>query len=132
MLLKSFLQWCFDSRNYWVLLLAKWQKICLFITFNPDFENSMQHLRMYMVLVKPIVFLYENAAVQACLSNSIWISLIPIIVFKEYCVCWMFLKFILIKFCKIFCCVSLYITPGYWAIDQLCFFYFCNTWPHPF
>ena len=47
---------------------------------------------------------------------------LSIIVFKEYCFCWMFLKFILIKFCKIFCCLRLYITPSYWTIDQLVFF----------
>ena len=43
------------------------------------------------------------------------------IVFKEYCLCWILLTFILITFCKIFCCLRLYITPGYWSIDQLVF-----------
>ena len=33
----------------------------------------------------------------------------------------MLLIFILIKVCKIFCCLRIYITPGYWAIDQLVF-----------
>ena len=28
-----------------------------------------------------------------------------IVDFKQYFVCWMFLKFIVIKFCKIFCCL---------------------------
>ena len=27
----------------------------------------------------------------------------------------------MIKFCKIFCCLRLLITPGYWAIDKLVF-----------
>ena len=34
----------------------------------------------------------------------------------------MLLIFILIKFCKIFCCLRLCINPGYSAIDQLVFF----------
>ena len=34
----------------------------------------------------------------------------------------MLLTFILIKFCKIFCFLRLYITLGYWAIDQLVLF----------
>ena len=46
---------------------------------------------------------------------------LSIMVFKEYCACCMLLIFVLIKFCKIFCCLRLYITPGYWAIDQLVF-----------
>ena len=33
----------------------------------------------------------------------------------------MLLIFILIKFCKIFCCLRLHITHGCWAIDQLVF-----------
>ena len=41
--------------------------------------------------------------------------------FSKYCVCWMLLIFILVKFSKIFCCLRLCVTPGYWAIDQLFF-----------
>ena len=41
------------------------------MTFNPYFENSMEHLTMYIILVKPIFFVYNKAAVQACPSNSI-------------------------------------------------------------
>ena len=33
----------------------------------------------------------------------------------------MLLIFILIKFCKIFCCLRLHITFDYWAIDKLVF-----------
>ena len=46
---------------------------------------------------------------------------LSIIIFEESCACWMLLIFILIKFCKIFCCLRLYITRGYRVIDQLVF-----------
>ena len=39
-----------------------------------------------------------------------------VIVFKVYSVCWKLLAFILINFCKTFCCRKLYITPD-WLIS---------------
>ena len=44
-----------------------------------------------------------------------------IITLKGYYVCCMLLLFILIRFCKRFCCLRLYISYCYWAIDQLVF-----------
>ena len=45
------------------------------------------------------------------LQKYVYVSL-PIILFKRYCVSWILLIFILIKFCKMFCCVRFYITSG--------------------
>ena len=69
---------------------------------------------MEYILEKSIVF---SKKIQKSLS---------IIVFKGYCVCWVLLKFISIKFCQecLFSCLRLYITPGYWTTDQLLLLFF--------
>ena len=39
----------------------KHKKICIFLIYNPDFENSTQHLAIYIILVKIIFFVHKAA-----------------------------------------------------------------------
>ena len=55
------LQWGFNSRKPWLYYLQKHKKICTFMIYNPDFENSTQHLAIYISFIKIIFFVYNKA-----------------------------------------------------------------------
>ena len=42
--------------------LQKHKKICIFMIFNPDFENSKLHFAIYITFVKIIFFVYNEVA----------------------------------------------------------------------
>ena len=70
--------------------LQKHKKIWFFI-FNLDFENCMQHLAMYIILVKIVFLVYIKVAFtvffiiircscEACHSTSMRVSLVPVLI----------------------------------------------------
>ena len=82
--------------------------------WEPDFRLLIHLLKEKHRLVKEkqisASFIYKGVKFVVyfikvnCFLLKIHESLL-IVDFKQYFVCWMFLKFIVIKFCKIFCCL---------------------------